>query len=174
MKARPILFDRALRPEWIDFALERYLASENEADLRAELKEWLGKKGLDRETAQKTTLQLQRIVGYRSAMDKTALEAAYESMCKLSPDERNAIRLSLISQNTPFFRDCVAAIRRQLLNGADRITAQDLYGRVQELYGHRGTIPRRIRAVLQTLAFFGCMENRKRAWIPTSDSTIFL
>lgn len=174
MKARPILFDRALRPEWIDFALERYLASESEAALRTELREWLGKRGLDHESAQKITLQLQRIVGYRSSMDRSALDAAYRSMCSLSPDDRNDIRLSLLSQNTPFFGDCLAAIQRQLLNGADRITVQDLYERMQELYGFRGTIPRRVRAVLQTLASFGCIENKRRSWTPKAGSSAFL
>lgn len=161
---KPVLFDRALKPEWIDFALERFLASKNEAELRSTLQQWLATKGYGAYTVQKTALQLQRTVGYRTSLDRERLASDLKRMSELAPDERGLIRLKLLVDANQFFADCVHAIKLLHLNGSPSVSLSQLYERLQAQYGHRGMIPRRVRYVLQTLAAFGCLENRNHAW----------
>ncbi|RYG16491.1 hypothetical protein EON82_24945 [bacterium] len=160
----PVLFDRALRPEWIDYALERFLSSPDEAKMREELHAWLDGRGYGVYTVQKTARQLQRIVGFLSPLRRDRLEQDYDTMSRTSPDERNNVRLQLIADSNPFFADCARAIRTLKANGAESVTVAELYERLQAIYGYRGMIPRRVRYVLQTLALFGCLVNEKRVW----------
>lgn len=169
----PVMFDRALRPEWVDYALERFLESHSEASLRNELRGWLQKKGFGKYTVMKTALQLQRIVGYRSPMSRAELEEAYNQLRSMKPDLRQRLRLELMMKANPFFNDIVRAIQRTIQNGSDGVTMKDLYERLQAVYGFRGMIPRRVRYILQTLAFFDVLTNDQRKWKPI-DGDFFL
>ena len=163
----PILFDRAIRPEWLDFALVQYLSAEDEASLRGVLQELISQETDSYYTIQKTALQLQRLVGFRSPIPREQLAEAYEKMLGLAPDARTCLRLSLVVRANPFFADCVAALRRLMQMGVKGVTLQDLYPRLTSKYGDRGMVPRRVRYVLQTLALLGVLENRKQRWYVT-------
>lgn len=160
----PILFDRAIHPEWIDFALEQFLASNNEAELRATLRRFMSGHVAGVFTQQKTALQLQRAVGYRSALTRKELEVYYERMAALKPDERGALRLEILCRSNRFFADNVAALRKLRVSGRDYAELQHLYERLTAIYGDRGMVHRRVRYVLQTLANFGCVTNAKGKW----------
>ncbi len=164
---RPVMFDRPLRPEWVDHTLEQYMHSPSERALRILLREWLNTKGMGAYTAQKTALQLQRIAGFRSSLDRETLSKYHKAMSALAPDDRRSLRMELMLSTCPFFKDCVGVIQRMLLNGAQAVQMRDLYARVQDIYGYRGTIPRRVRSVMQTLAQFGYMEKTPKGWKPT-------
>jgi len=161
---KPVVFDRAIRPDWIDTALDRFLSGISEPELRRELESMLAAKGLDINTTQKSARQLIRLVGHKTVHSRQRLVNDYELMASMGPDDRNAIRLQLIYDASPFFADCVKAIRNLNLNGKDGVYAAELYERLQSAYGHRGTIPRRVRNVCQTLASFGCLANEDRTW----------
>lgn len=160
----PILFDRAVRPEWLDYALDQYLKTEDEAALRDILQDLIAQETDSYYNIQKTALQLQRLVGFRSPIPREQLSQAYEKMRSLPPDDRTCLRVSLIVHANPFFADCVAAIKRLTEMGVDGVALQDLYPRLTAKYGDRGMVPRRVRYVLQTLAYLEVLENRWQRW----------
>ena len=165
-----VMFDRSLKPEWVDFALEQYVHSSSEETLRNKLKEWLEGQGFGEYTVAKTALQLQRTVGYRSPFSRQELEQMYSDMQTLSLSERDAVRLAALFRANEFIKSLFDTLNRAKLNGADGLTVQQLYERLQADYGHRGMIPRRVRYALQTLVSFGVVEHRGRQWLPKSSA----
>ena len=160
----PILYDMRLRPEWIDYALEQYLKCPDEETHRRILREYLSTQIQGKEAAIKTASQLQRNVGYRSPIPKERLESLYTKMCALAPENRLAVRLQILTESTPFFADCVAALRKLHLLGMNGIGARQLEERVAAKYGERETVSRRVRYVLQTLTMLGAIENKEKKW----------
>ncbi len=165
MSARvPILFDRAIRPEWIDFALEQFLKSNTEGELRATLREFLNPFVNDPVTLQKTALQLQRTVGFRSTLSRSYLEHSYIKLSEMKPDDRTSLRLEILCSSNQFFADCVNALKKLKNSGNDFAELKHLYERMVAIYGDRGMVHRRVRYVLQTLASFGCVTNANGKW----------
>jgi hypothetical protein len=160
----PILYDMRLKPEWIDFALEQYLKCPDEEAHRKVLREYLSTQVQGKEAAIKIASQLQRNVGHRSPFSQDCLESLYTKMCALSPEDRLGVRLQILTESTPFFADCVAALRKLHLLGVNGIGARQLEERVAAKYGERETVSRRVRYVLQTLALLGAVENREKKW----------
>lgn len=160
----PIMFDRALRPEWIDFALEQFLTSNSEAELRVVLRDFLRPLVNDPVTLQKTALQLQRTVGFRSSLSRTYLEASYDELAELKPENRTPVRLEILICSNQFFADCVTTLKKLKASGNDYAELKHLYERMVAIYGDRGMVHRRVRYVLQTLANFGCVTNAKGKW----------
>jgi len=160
----PILFDRALRPDWIDFALEQYLSSESESQLRTNLRIFLAPSITSPTTIQKTALQLQRTVGYRTPLSRRELEEYYARLAAMKPDERNPLRLEILCRSNAFFLDCVKTLRKLRASGTEFVELKHLYERLVAIYGDRGMVHRRVRYVLQTLASFGCVTNAKGKW----------
>lgn len=160
-----VMFDRSLKPEWIDFALEKFVHSESEESLRQELRAWLKEKGFGEYTVNKTALQLQRTVGYRSPISRLELEEAYSALRELAPDKRDKLRLEVLLRSNDFVRNLLDTMKRASLNGAEGLTVQQLYERIQADYGHRGMIPRRVRYALQTLVNFGVVEHVGKLWL---------
>lgn len=160
----PILFDRALRPAWIDFALEQFLVSESEAQLRTTLRKFMSSHVDGVFTQQKTALQLQRAVGYKSPLSRKELESYYERLATLKPEDRNPLRLEILCRSNQFFADCVTTLRKLRASGTEFAELKHLYERLVAIYGDRGMVHRRVRYVLQTLASFGCVTNAKGKW----------
>ena len=160
----PIMYDRALRPEWIDFALEQYLHAADEATLRKLLTEHLRPQIRGIETLQKTVRQLQRTVGFASPIPKVRLTEIHCQMSALSPDQRSSLRVQLLSEATPFVDDCLTAMLRLAVLGVKGVEIRYIYDRLSAKYGDRSMVYRRVRYVLQTLALFGIVENRDKRW----------
>lgn len=158
------MFDRMLRPEWIDYALQQYLTSSDETALRRDLTEFLSGQVAGQQTIEKIARQLNRTVGYRSCISRACLEKYHLEMSALSHDERMHLRLQILVQSTPFVADCVASIKKLSLLGVDGIEVTQLYDRQVARYGDRAMVYRRVRYVLQTLAFMGVVEHRNRRW----------
>jgi hypothetical protein len=159
-----VMFDRALRPEWVDYALEKYVNSADEATLRGELCRWLEIQGFGKYTVSKTALQLQRTVGYRSSFSRDELESFYSEMLSLPTSQRDNLRLDVLFKSNDFIRTLFEMMKRSKLNGTVGLSVQQLYERLQAEYGHRGMIPRRVRYALQTLVSFGVVEHQGRLW----------
>jgi len=165
MTARiPVFYDRELKPEWIDYALERFVQSSDAAELKQVLHKRLSSEIACATSLRKVISQLEQTVGYRSALSRDQLLKTYAEMSKLPPDQRGALRLKLLVKSNKFVADCVAAIKKLHRVGVDGIESQQMYERLTALYGERGTIPRRVRYVLRTLANLGVLENRDKKW----------
>ena len=160
----PIMYDRPLRPEWIDYALEQYLKAENEVMLRKTLFEYLRPQIRGVETLEKTALQLQRTVGFKSSITKTRLAETYCQMSELSPDQRLALRVRLLSEATPFVDDCLTAMERLAVLGVKGVETKHIYERISSKYGDRSMVYRGVRYVLQTLTLCGVVEHRDKRW----------
>jgi hypothetical protein len=163
----PIRFDRTLRPEWLDFALEQSVRCSEKGSERRVLGEYLGPQIKGKEALKKTITQLQRVVGPISPLTRERLCADHERMGQLAPDARTPIRLALLMQSSPFFDDCVAAIRRMSLLSAGGFTAGQLNERLVAKYGDRAIVPRSTQHVLQTLGLLGVVVNKDRRWNTT-------
>ena len=160
----PVLYNMRLRPEWIDFALEQYIQCPDEVEHRRVLRAYLANQIEGKEAALKTVTQLQRNVGYRSAIPKERLVELYAKMSALAPAERTPLRLQILEESTPFFADCVNALRKLKLLGMECVTLSQMVERLSAKYGERETVSRRVRYVLQTLAFLGVVENHDKRW----------
>jgi len=163
----PIRFDRALRPEWLDFALEQFIRRPDEASQRQALREYLEPQITGKEALDKTITQLQRIVGSLSPVSQDSLCVSHKMMGQLAPDQRTPIRLSLLMQASPFFADCVVAIRKMELISTNGFTTRQLIERLIAKYGDRAIVPRATQHVLQTLALLGALVNKDRRWNTT-------
>ena len=163
----PIRFDRALRPEWLDFALEQSVRLPDTTGQRQALREYLSSQIVGKEALDKTITQLQRIVGLTSPVTREQLCTFHARMSQLSPDERTSIRLSLLMQASPFFVDCVTAARKLGLLSSNGFTTSQFIERIVASYGDRAVVPRATQRVLQTLAYLGAITSKDRRWMIT-------
>ena len=99
------------------------------------------------------------------AIPKDRLEELYRRMSALAPEERTAIRLQILEESTPFFADCVAALRKLKLLGMECVSLSQMAERLTAKYGERETVHRRLLYVLKTLSLLGVIENRDNRWI---------
>lgn len=165
MTARiPVFYDRELRPEWIDYALERFVESSDALEFRQQLRRHLSPQITCATSLRKVISQLDQTVGYRSQLSREQLVRMYEAMSALPPSDRAPRRLQLLVKSNRFVADCVSAIRKLHRVGVDGIESKHLYERLGAIYGERGTVPRRVRYVLRTLANLGMLENRDKRW----------
>ncbi|MCM1566953.1 MAG: hypothetical protein NC238_13660 [Dehalobacter sp.] len=160
----PVMFDRMMRPEWLDYALSKYVSSSNKVELDNHLRDYLSNEIKTPTSLRKTVSQLQRTVGFLSGISHENLVAAHEQMKKMVPTERDQLRFELLQLSTPFVADCVNVFRKLSLIGVKTVSATDLYAQLSAQYGERGTIPRRVRYVLSTLKLFGFVTNEKGKW----------
>lgn len=173
MSARiPVNFDRALQPEWIDYALARFADAPDRESHREALREHLRQEITSSEILRKTVRQLQQYTGYLSPLSRAQLLAVYEQMSGRAPTQRDPLRLRLLTASNPFFADCVAAIRNLDALGVDGVERQQIVERLIAKYGDRGTIPRSVAAALTTLARLRVLENRKRKWFVIDRSAL--
>lgn len=173
MTARiPVLFDRALRPEWIDYALAQFVRTADNAAHGRLLRTYLEEEITSPDTLRKTVRQLQRYVGHLSPLTREQLLAVYEDMNSRAPTQRGEIRIRLLSATNPFLADCLAAIRSLNSLGVQGITRRQMVERLIARYGERGTIPRRVGAALTTLAHLHVLENRDKKWFVVDRSLL--
>jgi hypothetical protein len=168
----PVLFDRMLRPEWIDFALEQYIKCSDPAVHRRTLREYLAPQVQGEVSRQKIVRQLQRSVGHLSPLSEDRLRGLYDTMRTLAPEERGPLRVQILEEATPFFADCLGALRRLRATGTNGVEIKHLYDRLIEKYGDREMVYRRVRYVLQTLVLLGAVSHKGQKWFLT-DHTSF-
>src|SRR5690349_18961170 len=108
----PIKFDRSVRPEWIDFALETFCSCQFDVDkTRQMLREHLEGQVEGQAVLAKTITQIMRTIG--SGGDWTAQELLEirEQMSTLAPGQRTEFHLRLLRAN-PFFNEFCATLSR--------------------------------------------------------------
>ena len=167
MERIPIRYDRALKPEWLDFAVEQAIKAADESTWRAALKEYIEPRVKGTNAKTKTITQLTRVVGATSPISRDRLEAIHQQMVRSAPDQRTLVRLHLLMEACPFFKDCVLAIRKMSILGQDGIAISQLYQRLVALYGDRAIVPRSVRNVLTTLLWLGLVKNCEHRWVPS-------
>lgn len=165
MTARiPVCYYGELKPEWIDYTLEQFARSTDAEGLKSALRQRLSSEISGATYLRKIVSQLEQTAGYKSQLSREQLLKFYEEMSHLPPDQRNPVRLRLLVKSSKFVADCLSAIRKLHRLGVDGVECKQLYERLESLYGVRGTIPRRVRYVLKTLANLGVLENREKKW----------
>jgi hypothetical protein len=162
---RPILFDRALKPEWLDYALAEYAQADDEVALREALRSHLATSVKAGYQLQKTTLQLQRVAGFRSSIPRDRLLAFLVELRQLPPDARASVRVRLLCESNPFVHDLVGVLLKLHDLGQKAVTLGQVTERMADQYGHRGMVPRRVRYVLQTLHNLGAVEHGPNRWV---------
>ena len=160
----PIRYDRALRPEWIDFALGSSLGFDSHTDQRMALRNYLEGQVTGEDARRKTVDQLMRIVGPNSQLGQERRYMYHQQMGQLSPDQRTPIRLQLLLESSAFFNDCVSTIRKFALLSDNGMSLEQLYERMIAKYGDRSIVRRSVRNVLTTLLWLGAVENRDHRW----------
>lgn len=163
----PILYDRELRPEWIDFALEQFVVSPDAGSHHRVLQEYLAPQINSPTSLRKTVSQLERCVGHKAVHDRRHLESVYRAMRELAPRQRRELRLQLLEGSNAFVADCLRALRKLQAVSAKGVEPRILYERLIAQYGDRGTVPRRVRYVLRTLANLGVVEASDGRWTIT-------
>ncbi len=158
------MFDRKLRPEWIDYALQQSLSADDEVSLRKDLLSFLKAQIVGKVTVDKVARQLNRTVGFKSSISRERLKDYFVKMSALAPDERKQLRLQILVESTPFVADCLSTIKKLTLLGVAGVEVKVLYDRQVARYGDRETVYRCVRYALQTLAFLGAVQNRDRRW----------
>ena len=162
------MFDRALRPEWLDYALDQSVRIPDDAQQRQALREYLGPQIKGVEALAKTITQLQRIVGPNSPVPREQVCAHHELMSQLAPDQRASIRLSLMIKASPFFSDTVTMICKLEMLSSNGFTTAQIIERLTAKYGDRAVVPRAGRRVLQTLLLLGMLQKKDRHWNSTN------
>ena len=166
MPALPsVQFDRALRPEWLDRALAVRAETHDATEFRAALLGHLRAQVQGRWTLDKLVQQFQRMVGFRSPLPPQRLAEALRLLSEVDAAARAPVRLRLLLDSVPFLADCAQTIMRLADASGDAFTLAQLTERMQERYGHRGTIPRRVRNALQTFEAFGALRHRHGEWV---------
>lgn len=160
----PIVFDRAIRPEWFDFALMLLNVARSEREFRNALREHLQPLLLDATSLRKVVSTLQRTVGFRSAYPLEQLRADAARLSDTAPDRRVELRLGILVGTNPFLADCVSVLRRYELATGHPMSLAEVTARMQAQYGERGTVARRVRYALQTLVLCGGVEHIGRRW----------
>ena len=164
---KPILFDRTLQPELFDFALAESCGGADDPALRRALAGYLGNRAAGAVTIEKTIRQLSRAVGPKSSVPREVLCAGLDAMSRLDPAQRDAERLRLLCLSNTFVADCVSTLLKLHSLDPDGASLAQLTGRMQDKYGDRGMVPRRVRYVLQTLVQFRGVAHVGRHWRPT-------
>ena len=160
----PILFDRALRPEWLDFALASASSVTTEAEFREILRHHLQPLIPQAVSLRKTVMLLQRTVGFRSPLSRETIAAHAQELLALAPDARTSVRLRLLISANPFVADCVTAMLLSCQAGQSAMDLGGLTERIERRYGQRGSVARRVRYVLQSLTALGGVAHEGRLW----------
>jgi hypothetical protein len=162
----PIRYDRALKPEWLDYAVDQAIKAPGDAEYRTVLKEYIQPRVIGANAKTKTITQLIRVAGTTSPISRDRLEEIQMVMTRSAPEDRTLIRLHLLMEACPFFNDCVSAIRKLAVLGQEDVAVAQLYERLVGLYGDRDIVPRSVRNVLTTLLWLGLVKNCDHRWVP--------
>lgn len=168
----PILFDCAIAPEWFDFALSNLGRSSGEADFRTLLRDHLAPLIAEPVALRRTVMALQRTVGYRSVLERSTLDDFARRLLANPPDGRTQLRLQVLLAAHPFLADCAAALFRHQQATGQAMALRELIARIESRYGQRGSVGRRVRYALQTLALCGGAVRTGRGWrlvMPSAD-----
>lgn len=160
----PIKFDRPVRPEWIDFALETLCRSDfDAAHTRRILREHLQGQIEGKEALTKTITQIMRIVGTDGDWTPAQLLDFRAQMSEMAPDERTSFRLRLLRAN-PFFNEFCAILFRLCGLGTAQMPMRTVRHRMNALYGDRPIVRRSLFSAFRTLQWMEIVEPVEREW----------
>jgi hypothetical protein len=160
----PIKFDRFVRPEWIDFALETLCSTDFDANkTRQALRNHLDGQVEGKVALSKTITQIMRIVGTSGAWTQTELRDFREQMSKLAPSQRTELHLRLLRAN-PFFNEFCATLSRLAELGTTQMSLGPVKQRMDALYGDRPIVRQSLFSGFRTLQWMGVVEQVGREW----------
>ena len=160
----PIKFDRAVRPEWIDFTLETLCSTGFDvARTRRMVREQLAGQVEGQEALNKTITQVMRVVSTDSSWSREDLEALRKQMARHAPSQRTEFHLRLLRAN-PFFNDFCATLSRLADLGTTQMPMAPVKQRIHALYGDKPNVRHSLFYAFQTLQWLGVVEQVGREW----------
>lgn len=160
----PIKFDRAVRPEWIDYALETLCSNGFDAPkTRRAIREQLAGQIEGQVALNKTITQIMRIVGSDGGCSPEELVALRDQMARHAPTQRTEFHLRLLRAN-PFFNEFCATISRFAEMGTTQMSLAPVRTRINALYGDRPIVRQSLFSAFRTLQWLGVVEQAGREW----------
>lgn len=160
----PIKFDRSVRPEWIDFALETLCATNFDlVQTRLSVREQLTGQVKGPAALSKTVTQIMRVVGMGAPWTQEELLRFREQMAQLAPSQRTEFHLRLLRAN-PFFDEFCATLSRLADLGTTQMPMGPVKQRIDALFGDRPIVRRSLFFAFQTLQWLGVVEQVDREW----------
>lgn len=170
----PIKFDRSLRPEWIDFALESLCSSDFDTKrTRDALRKHLEGQVDGRVALSKTITQIMRVVGPDAPWSQEELVTFRKEMDGLASSERTTIHLRLL-RAIPFFNEFCATLSRFAELGTTRMPLAPVRDRINALYGERPIIRQSLFCAFRTLQAMDIVEREGQEWKVTRPETLLV
>ena len=140
------IFDRFIRYEWTERALELVIKQESSQTLQR----WLIEQGLGKESASRTRNILTHL-WFNSDSSNDMLRAdALNLFPTLGPNERLALHWGMVMVEFPTFREVASAIGKLGLLQQE-FNKREIVGRVLEKHSNQTTMRRAVERVLQTM-----------------------
>lgn len=154
-------YDRFMALRWVDMALEARLACHDPDVAFRQLKEWLSKEISGKETVRKTATQTRRLwLAIGDQHDKLRQQVFDNGLAENTtfwPILHYGLSLNVF----PLFWD-VCQITGRLLNLQTSCRRDDIYQRIQEIYGNPASTGAATRHVIQTLVDWGFLLEKDK------------
>ena len=154
---------QAIRPEWMEQALNLLLSGMNTATIREELHHYLSERKGDGSSGERSkntrSFVVTNLMNIWITPPKEILplrDNAVE-LVKQDPGQKRAMHWAMISAVYPFWYQTALQVGR-LLNLQDQITQKQILERLKEHYGDRQTIDRYSKYVLRSFVYWGILE----------------
>ena len=150
-------FDRFIKLEWADFALDLIIKSEDESQNYQALKEYLGKEISGKESARKTANQLRSLWLNETDACQELRNLAINHLAEHYTPETSVYHFGMAINVFPIFLETCRKIG--VLNKVQGYLPKEvLISRIGESFGNPSSIPRIVNRVIQTLKNWGFLE----------------
>lgn len=154
-------FNRFIRLEWLDKAVEIYSVERDESKSRQELREYL-KGELESEKHANNVLKVLMRTWVNVPDDCVELRDRALSLYKSAGgNERIMLHWCMLMLAYPIFVDIIKVVGR-LLNLQDSFTLKMVKNRIYEIWGERSTVKYAVGKILGSMAQWGVLERQNK------------
>lgn len=154
-------FDRFMALRWVDMALEAFLAHHDPDVAFRQLKEWLSKEISGKETVRKTATQTRRLWLAKGDQHDELRRQVINNGLAENVAFWPILHYGLALNAFPLFRN-VCQTTGRLLNLQASCHREDIYRRIQEIYGNPASTGAATRHVIQTLVDWGFLLEKDK------------
>ena len=154
-------FDRFVKLDWADYALDLAIQGHSSKDASPKLKAWLGTQLYGDVSIRKTSDLLRRLWIDQNPENENMIMQALKLAVEINHNERVFLHYGMAMIKFDFFLDTVSIIGKMLKLQED-IRTHEIVDRIQEKYGNSGTVPRAVARLLQTLEDWKLILSNKR------------
>lgn len=152
------IFDRFVRHQWAEHALELAINEEHPRTLQS----WLVGQGLGEESARRTTNLLTHLWSDIGSPTSSLRTDALNLFSKIEPSERLALHWGMAIAQFPVFRETAQVIGR-LGRLQGEFNKMEVIHRVLERYSNQTTIRRAVERIIQTMADWSTLRIGSRS-----------